>query len=105
MGEHAIEEITIFQKANLIKLSTLTKGYVHLIKGLGHEKLCYILSIHLTKMTFSTKCQVENLIKMDKCSSNWPWLNQISHIEWIWLSQIDHPDLTLNQMNFIHLMT
>jgi len=62
-------------------------------------------------MTFLTKCQVKDLVKMDKC----PWINQIDHIEWIkfsksehfdlTFSQIDHYDLTLNQMNDIHLMT
>jgi hypothetical protein len=66
-------------------------------------------------MTFWTKCQVENLVKMDKCPLKWPWLNQIGHIEWIGFSQIDHPNLTLNQidhydltlsqMNHTHLMT
>jgi hypothetical protein len=65
-------------------------------------------------MTFLTKCQVKNLVKMDKCPSKWPWFNQIRHIEWIWFSQlnhldltfsqIDHYDLTLNQMNYTHLM-
>jgi hypothetical protein len=66
-------------------------------------------------MTFLTKCQAEDLVKMDKCPSKWPWLSQISHTEWIRFNQIDHPDLTLsqinhydltlNQMNHIHLMT
>jgi hypothetical protein len=65
-------------------------------------------------MTFFTKCQVENLVKMDKYPSKWPWLNQIGHIEWIGIGQINHPDLnfsqidhydlTLNQMKHIHLM-
>jgi hypothetical protein len=82
-----------------------------LTKGLGHEKHM----LHLTKMTFLTKCQAKNLVKMDKCPSKWPWLGQIGHIKWIGFSQIDHPDLTLNQidhydltfsqMNYIHLMT
>jgi hypothetical protein len=31
-----------------------------LTKGLGHEKNM----LHLTKMTFLIKCQVENLVKM-----------------------------------------
>ncbi len=61
-----------------------------------------------------TKCQVKNLVKMDKYPSKWPWFNQIGHIEWIGFSQINHPnltlsqidhyDLTLNQMNYTHLM-
>jgi hypothetical protein len=65
-------------------------------------------------MTFLTKCQVKDLVKMNKCPSKWPCFNQIDHIEWIGFSQIDHPDLslsqidhydlTLNQMNHIHLM-
>jgi hypothetical protein len=42
---------------------------------------------------------------MDKCPSKWPWLNQIGHIEWIGFTQIDHFDLTLSQINHIHLMT
>jgi hypothetical protein len=45
-------------------------------------------------MSFSIKCQAEDLVKMDKCPLKWPWVNQI-----------DHCDLTLNQMNHIHLMT
>jgi hypothetical protein len=66
-------------------------------------------------MTFLTKCQVEDLVKMNKCPSKWPWLNQIGHIEWIGFSQIDHfnlnfsqidhYDLTLCQMNYIHWMS
>jgi hypothetical protein len=54
-------------------------------------------------MTFLTKCQVEDLVKMDKCPSKWPWLNQIGHIEWIGFNHIDH--LTLSQMNHTHFMT
>jgi hypothetical protein len=61
--------------------------------------------LHLTKVTILTKCQIKHLVKMDKCPSKWPWLNQIGHIEWIWFSQIDHHDLTLSQMNHTHLMT
>jgi hypothetical protein len=55
------------------------------------------------------------MVKMGKCQSKWPWLNQIGNIEWIGynqinhldltFSQIDHYDLTLNQMNHTHLMT
>jgi hypothetical protein len=70
--------------------------------------------MHLTKMTFLTKCQTENLVKMDKFPSKWPWLSRIGHIEWIGFSRIDHLDLTfsqithydltLNQMNHIPLM-
>jgi hypothetical protein len=66
-------------------------------------------------MTFLTKCQAKDLVKMDKCLSKWPWFSQINHIEWIrfsqidhldlTFSQIDHYDLTFNQMNHIHLMT
>jgi hypothetical protein len=52
-------------------------------------------------MTFLTKFQTEDLVKMDK----WPWLSQIGHIEWIGFSQVDHYDLTNSQMNHIHLMT
>ncbi len=69
----------------------------------------------MTKVIFLTKCELENLVKMDKCPSKWPWLSQIGHIEWIGFSQIDHLDLTLSQinhyeltlsqMNDIHLMT
>jgi hypothetical protein len=69
------------------------------------KNTCYIWLVHLTKVTFLTKCQIENLVKMDKCSSKWSWLSQIAHIEWIGFSQIDHYDLTLSQMNHIHLMT
>jgi hypothetical protein len=61
--------------------------------------------MHLTKMTYLTKCQVEDLVEMDKRPSKWPWFSQISHIEWIGFNQIDHYDLTFNQMNHIQLMT
>jgi hypothetical protein len=47
-----------------------------LTKGLGHEKHM----LHLAKMTFLTRCQVEDLVKMDNCPSKWSWLNQIGHI-------------------------
>jgi hypothetical protein len=50
-------------------------------------------------MTFLTKCQAKDLVKMDK----WPWLSQIRHIESIGFSQIDHLDLTLNQINHYDL--
>jgi hypothetical protein len=79
------------------------------------KNTCYILRVYLIKMTFLTKCQAEDLVKMDKCSSKWPWLSQIGHIDQIRFSEIDHPDLTLsqidhydltfNQMNHTHLMT
>jgi len=72
-----------------------------LTKGLGHEKHM----LHLTKVAFFTKCQVEDLVKMNKWPLKWPWLNQIGHIKWIGFSQIDHLDLTLNQMNHTHFMT
>jgi hypothetical protein len=55
--------------------------------------------LHVTKMPFWTKCQVEDLVKMDKCPSKWPWLEQIGHIEWIRFSQINHPNLTLSQID------
>jgi hypothetical protein len=61
-----------------------------LTKILGHENICYIGIVHLIKVTFLIKYQIENLIKMDKCPSKWPWLNQIGHIEWIRCNQIDH---------------
>jgi hypothetical protein len=64
----------------------------------------YILPLHLTKVIFLTKCQVKNLVKINKWSSKWPWLSQIDHIEWIGFNQIDHYDLTFSQMNHIHLM-
>ncbi len=61
-----------------------------------------------------TKFEVEDLIKMNKFPSKWPWLNENGHIEWIGLSKIDHLDLTfseidrfdftLSQMSHIHLM-
>jgi hypothetical protein len=58
-----------------------------LTKGWGMKKTCYILSVHLTKVTFLTKCQMKDLVKMDKCPPKWPWLNQIDHIEWVGFSQ------------------
>jgi hypothetical protein len=69
------------------------------------KNTCYILLVHSTKVTFLTKCQVKDLIKMDKCSLKWLQHSQIGHIEWIGFSQIDHYDLTISQMNHIHLMT
>jgi hypothetical protein len=45
------------------------------------------------------------MTEMDKCSSKWPWFNQIGRIEWIGFSQIDHYDLTFSQMNHTHLMS
>jgi len=56
-----------------------------LIKGLGHEKHM----LHFIKVTSFTKCQIEDIVKMDKCPSKWPWLSQIGHIEWIGFNQID----------------
>jgi hypothetical protein len=64
-------------------------------KGLAHERNM----LHLTQVTFFTKFQAEDLIKIDKCPLKWPWLNQIGHIEWIGFSQIDHPYLTLSQID------
>ncbi len=75
--------------------------------------------LHLTNAfdqnDFLTKCQVKYMTEMDKCSSKWPWFNQIGHIEWIGFSQIDHYDLnfsqidhydlTFSQMNHTHLMS
>jgi hypothetical protein len=63
------------------------------------KNTCYILLVHLIKVTFLTKCQVEDLVKMNK----WPWLNRISHIEWIGFSQINHHDLTFNQIDHYDL--
>ncbi len=82
-----------------------------LTKGLEYEKHM----LHLTKVTYLAKCQVEDLVKMDKRPSKSPWFNQIDHIEWISFSQFDHLDLTfsqidrydltLSQMSHTHLMT
>jgi hypothetical protein len=83
------------------------------IKGLTHENTCYILLAH-TKVTFLTKFEAEDLVKMDKRPPKWPLLSQIGHIEWIGFSQIAHSDLAFNQIelydltfsqiNHIHLM-
>jgi len=54
-------------------------------------------------MTYLTKYQTKNLVKMDKCPSKWPWLNQIGHIEWIRFNQIEHFDLTFSQINHYDL--
>jgi hypothetical protein len=75
------------------------------LKVWGMKNTFYIWLVHFIKMIFLTKCQVENMFKMDKCPSKWPWLNEIGHIEWIGFSEINHPDLTLSQMNHSHLMT
>jgi hypothetical protein len=52
-------------------------------------------------MTYLTKYQTKNLVKMDKCPSKWPWLNQIGHIEWIRFNQIEHFDLTLVKLTIM----
>ncbi len=36
-----------------------------LTKGLSMKNTCYILPVHLTEMTFLTKCQAKDLVKMD----------------------------------------
>ncbi len=59
------------------------------LKVWGMKNTCYIWPVHLIKVTFFTKHQIENLVKMDKCPSKWPWLSQIGHIEWIRFSQIE----------------
>jgi hypothetical protein len=56
------------------------KGMSILTEGLGHENVTFDQYIWL-KWHFFSKCQVENLVKMDKCPSKWPWLSQIDHIE------------------------
>jgi hypothetical protein len=66
-----------------------------LTKGLEHEKHM----LHFIKMIFLTTCQAEDLVKMDKCLSKWPWFNQIGHIEWIGFNQIDHFYLTFRFIN------
>jgi hypothetical protein len=38
------------------------------LKVWGIKNTCYIWPIHLTKMIFDTKCQAEDLVKIDKCS-------------------------------------
>ncbi len=65
------------------------------------KNTCYIWSLNLTLEIFLTKCEVEDLVKMDKCPSKWSWFTQIGHIEWIGFSQIDHLDLTLGQIDHI----
>jgi hypothetical protein len=70
----------IFKRPTWPKCPHWPKGMSILIKGLGHEKHMS----HLTKVTFMTKYpkyQVKILVKMDKCPSKWPWLNQIGHID------------------------
>jgi len=54
-------------------------------------------------VTYLTKGQAQNVVKMNKHPSKLPWLNQIGHIEWIGFSQIDHYDLTFNQINHYDL--
>jgi len=82
-----------FSKEKPYKKSRLFKGLIQLKcpnwpKGMSilMKNTCYIWLVHLTKVSFLTKYQVEDLIKMDK----WSWLNQIDHIEWIRFNQIDH---------------
>jgi hypothetical protein len=59
--------------------------------------------LHLTKVTLFTKCQVENLVKMDIGPSKWPSLSQIGVID-LTFNQIEHYDVIFNQMNNTHLM-
>jgi hypothetical protein len=73
------------------------------LKVWGMKNTLYISSVHLTEMIFLTKCQAENLVKMNKWPSKWPWLNNIGHIEWIGFSQIDHYNLTFSQINHLDL--
>ncbi len=54
-------------------------------------------------MTFLTKCQAKDIIKMEKYPSKWPWFSQIGHIEWIEFSEIDHLELTLNHIDHYDL--
>jgi hypothetical protein len=68
------------------------------------KNTCYILPIHLIKMTFLIKCQVEDLVKMNKCPSKWSWFSQIGHIELVRFSQIYHPDLTLSKIDHYNLI-
>jgi hypothetical protein len=76
-----------------------------LTKILGHEKRILCLTNTFDKVTFLTKCQYEDLVKMDKCLLKWPWFNQIDHIEWVGFSQINYLDLTFSQMGHTHLLT
>ncbi len=55
-------------------------------------------------MTYLIRCQVEDLVKMDKDPSKWPWLSQIGHIEWIGFNQFDQLDLTFNQFDHNDLL-
>ncbi len=68
------------------------------LKVWGMKNTCFIWLVHLTK------CQVKDMVKMNKCPSKWPWFSQIGHIEWVGFNQIDHYDLILSQMNDTHLM-
>jgi hypothetical protein len=76
-----------------------------LIKGLGHENTCYILSIHFITVTFD---QVSSRRFGKKCTNvhqnghgliNWPYrldrFDQIGHPD-LTLRQIDHYDLALS---------
>ncbi len=67
------------------------------------KNTCYILLVHLNKVTFFTKYQAEDLVKMNKCPSKWPWFSQIGHTEWIGFNQIDHHDLTFSQIDHYDL--
>jgi hypothetical protein len=78
------KKMWLFKRPTWLKCSHWSKGMSILTKGLRHEKHM----LHLTKLTFLTKCQIENLVKMDKYPSKWPWLSQIGHIEWIGFNQV-----------------
>ncbi len=76
-GSMHYKKMWLFIRPSWPKCSHWPKGMSILTKGLGYEK--HIL--HFIKVTFFTKCQAKDLVKMDKCPSKWPWLSQIGHIE------------------------
>ncbi len=84
----------LFRRPTWPKCPHWPNGMSILTKGLDMKNTCYILPIHLTKVTFLTKCQIENLIKIDKCPSKWALFNQIGHLD-LTFNQIDHYKLTL----------
>jgi hypothetical protein len=98
-GNLHYKKMRLFKRPTWPKCPHWPKGMCILTIDLGHEKHM----LHLTKMTFLTKCQAKDLAKVDNCPWKWPWFNQIGHLDLIF-NQIDHYDLALSQMNHTYLM-
>ncbi len=69
MGKQIIiKKSRFFKRLIWLKCPHWLKDMSILTKGLKHEKHMLIWLVHLTKVTFLIKCQIENMVKMDKWS-------------------------------------